>query len=72
MARYKVSFSIAGKAYYTEGESSYPTDEDLEKNDIDMGIALDCAGVIASAYKSMNHLDERIDPNSIAFEIYKD
>lgn len=71
MAHYKVSFRVDGKIYYAEGDSSYPSDEAIENNDIDMGIALDSAGVIVSAYKQSIHLEGMTEPNSINFEIYK-
>lgn len=71
MAHYRVSFRVEGKTYYAEGESSYPSDEAIENNDIDMGIALDSAAVIASSYKQSIHLDGTIEHNSNSFEIYK-
>ena len=71
MAHFRVNFRVDGKTYYAEGESSYPSDEAIENKDIDMGIALDCASVIASANKQSLHLDGDIESNSISFEIYK-
>lgn len=71
MAHYKVSFRIDGKTYYTEGNSSYPSEEAIKQGDIDMDIAMDSAAVIASAYKSMSRMEGMIESNSISFEIYK-
>ena len=71
MAHYRVSFRVEGKTYYAEGDSSYPSDEAIVKKDIDMDIALDSAAVIASAHKQSMHLEGKIEPNSISFEIFK-
>lgn len=71
MAHYKVSFRINGTAYYTEGESSYPSDEAIKGRGINMDIAMENAAMFASAYKNMSHLEGKIDPNSISFEVYK-
>lgn len=71
MAHYKVSFRVAGKTYFTEGESTYPSDEAIKKNDIDMDIAYESAAVFASACKQSLHLEGSIEPKSILFEIYK-
>ena len=71
MAHYKVSYRIEGKDYYAEGESSYPSEQAIENNDIDMGIAFDSAAVIASAHKNLSRIKGNIEPNSISFEIYK-
>lgn len=71
MAHYKVSFRINGTSYYTEGDSSYPSDQAIDEKDIDMDIAMDSASVIASAYKSMSRIEGKIEPDSISFEIYK-
>ena len=71
MARYKVSFRVEGKTYLAEGESTYPSDDAINKNDIDMGIALENAWIFASHQKESLHLDGKIEPNSVNFEIYK-
>ena len=71
MAHYKVKYTVDGKNFYAEGESPYPSDEAIVKNDIDMDIALDSAAVIASVHKQSMHLEGKIEPNSISFEIYK-
>ena len=71
MAHYKVKYTVDGKNLYAEGESSYPSYEAIVKNDIDMDIALDSAAVIASVHKQSMHLEGKIEPNSISFEIYK-
>lgn len=71
MAHYRVSFRIDGKLYNTIGDSTYPSDEAIENKDIDMDIAMESAAVIASAYKSMSHLEGNIESNSISFDIFK-
>lgn|GEM_PF-4118816 len=71
MAHYKVSFCINGTTYYTEGESSYPSDHAINENDIDMDIAMDCAAVIASTYINMSRIEGKIEPDSLYYEIYK-
>jgi len=71
MAHCKVKYMVDGKNFYAEGESSYPSDEAIVKKDIDMDIALDSAAVIASAHKKSMHLEGKIEPKSISFEIYK-
>ena len=71
MAHYKVSFRVEGKTYYAEGDSSYPSDEAIEKKEIDMGIAMENAAIFASAYKNMSRLEGMVEPESIGLEIYK-
>ena len=71
MAHYRVSFTVKGRVYYTEGDSTYPSDEAIEKNEIDMDIAMESAAVFASSLKRSLNLDGKIDPDSISFEIYK-
>lgn len=71
MAHYKVSFRVAGKTYFTEGDSTYPSDEAIERNDIDMGIAHESAAIFASACKQSLHIERAIESESIVFEIYK-
>ena len=71
MAHYRVSYRVEGKTYYTEGDSTYPSDLAIEKNDIDMVIAFDSAAVIASAHKQSLRLGGLIEPKSIQFEIFK-
>lgn len=71
MAHYIVSFRVDGTLYYTEGESTYPSEEAIEKGDIDMDIAMESASVIASTFKGMSNIEGRIDSKSISFKIYK-
>lgn len=71
MAHYKVSFRVDGKTYYTEGDSTYPSDDIIRKNQIDMGMALESASVFASTHKRSLNLEGMIEPGSINFEIYK-
>lgn len=70
MALYRVSFRVNGKTYYMGGESSYPSDEAIEKKDIDMELAMENAAVFASAYKRSLNIDGKIEPGSICFEIF--
>lgn len=71
MAQYKVSFRVDGKTYYVEGESTYPSDNAIRRNDIDMGIAFENAWIFASQQKESLHLEGKIEPNSVNFEIHK-
>ena len=71
MAHYKVTFSVNGKIYKTEGESSYPSAQLIDSDKIDMEIAKDSAAIIASAHKEMSHIEGNIDKGSLSFEIYK-
>ncbi len=71
MARYKVSFRVGNKTYYTEGDSTYPSDDAIKKNEIDMEMALESASVFASSLKRSLNLEGMIEPGSIKFEIYK-
>lgn len=71
MAHYKVSFRVEGRTYYTEGDSSYPSDETIKNNEIDNEIALESAAVFASSHKHSLNLEGMIEPGSIYFEIYK-
>ena len=69
MAHYKVTFSVNGKIYKTEGESSYPSAQ-LNSDEIDWKIVMDSAAVIASAHKEMSHIEGNIDKDSLSYEIY--
>ena len=71
MARYKVSFRVDNKTYYTEGDSTYLSDDAIKKNEIDMEMALESASVFASSLKRSLNLEGMIEPGSIKFEIYK-
>jgi len=70
MAHYKVRFSVNGKIYNTEGESSYPQAQLIDSNKIDMNIAMDSAAGIASAHKEKYHIEGNIDKGSLSFEVY--
>ena len=70
MARYKVNFRVDGKTYFTGGESTYPSDDAIKKNEIDMEMALESASVFASSLKRSLNLEGMIEPGSINFEIY--
>lgn len=71
MAYYTVSFRVEGKTYYTQGNSTYPSDEAIDKNDIDMDMAYFNAAVFASAERESRNLKGIIEPGSIKFQVYK-
>lgn len=71
MAHYKISFRIGGKTYYTEGESTYPSDEEIINNNYSMDIAKDSAFIFASAYKDSFHIVGNIEKDSLDFEIHQ-
>ena len=71
MAHYKVSFRVNCITYFTGGDCSYPSDEAIEKDEIDMDIAYESAAIFAADCKKTLALNERIEPGSIEFEIYR-
>lgn len=72
MAFYKIAFTLNGVRHYTTGTSSYPSDDMMSKPETwNEDIVRDNVMMFVGGYMDIMHLDGRVNPNSVYWELYK-
>lgn len=70
MAFYKIAFTIDGVRHFTNGTSSYPSNEDIENNTWSEPAAMTNVGMFISGYKEAKGINKDKKVYDIYYEIH--